>query len=194
MSEATIANNDVTSDAGGACLFLAEVSIINSTFSDNTAGGNGGGLYANSTGTMTNSTFSGNSATVSGGGIYVSGSATLALNNNLIANSPGGGDCVRINGTVNAQHSLIRSGLGCVTGTNIASLTGDPLLGPLADNGSATQTFALLPGSPAINAGSNAWPSICWACHSPLTSAAPVSRVSTVPRSTSVLSRPIWSP
>ncbi len=29
----------------------------------------------------------------------------------------------------------------------------DPLLGPLADNGGATQTFALLPGSPAIDAG-----------------------------------------
>ena len=29
----------------------------------------------------------------------------------------------------------------------------DPLLGPLADNGGPTQTMALLPGSPAINAG-----------------------------------------
>jgi len=29
----------------------------------------------------------------------------------------------------------------------------DPMLGPLTDNGGPTQTFALLPGSPAINAG-----------------------------------------
>ena len=29
----------------------------------------------------------------------------------------------------------------------------DPLLGPLADNGGPTLTHALLPGSPAINAG-----------------------------------------
>jgi hypothetical protein len=29
----------------------------------------------------------------------------------------------------------------------------DPLLGPLADNGGLTFTYALLPGSPAINAG-----------------------------------------
>ena len=32
------------------------------------------------------------------------------------------------------------------------ALTGDPLLGPLADNGGPTPTFALLLGSPAINA------------------------------------------
>ena len=37
-----------------------------------------------------------------------------------------------------------------------SDLTGvDPHLAPLADNGGATQTMALLPGSPAINAGSN---------------------------------------
>ena len=32
----------------------------------------------------------------------------------------------------------------------------DPLLGPLAANGGPTQTHALLPGSPAIDAGDNA--------------------------------------
>ncbi len=37
----------------------------------------------------------------------------------------------------------------------------DPLLGPLADNGGPTQTHALLPGSPAINAGDpNAMPGV----------------------------------
>jgi hypothetical protein len=36
------------------------------------------------------------------------------------------------------------------------SLTGDPMLGPLADNGGPTQTMALLAGSPAIDAGDNA--------------------------------------
>ncbi len=32
----------------------------------------------------------------------------------------------------------------------------DPMLGPLADNGGPTWTMALLPGSPAIDAGDNA--------------------------------------
>ena len=31
----------------------------------------------------------------------------------------------------------------------------DPMLGPLADNGGPTQTMALLPGSPAIDAADN---------------------------------------
>jgi hypothetical protein len=34
----------------------------------------------------------------------------------------------------------------------------DPLLGPLADNGGPTLTHALLPGSPAIDAGNPAIP------------------------------------
>ena len=37
-----------------------------------------------------------------------------------------------------------------------APLTGDPLLGPLQDNGGLSPTMALQPGSPAIDAGSNA--------------------------------------
>jgi hypothetical protein len=39
----------------------------------------------------------------------------------------------------------------CELGTNI--FTGDPLLGPLQDNGGPTWTHALLPGSPALDAG-----------------------------------------
>src|SRR5207249_10213003 len=39
-------------------------------------------------------------------------------------------------------------------GTSAAPI--NPLLGPLANNGGPTQTMALLPGSPAINAGDNA--------------------------------------
>ena len=48
------------------------------------------------------------------------------------------------------------------SGWTVADLTGtkasrlDPLLGPLQDNGGPTQTMALLPGSPAIDAGDNA--------------------------------------
>ncbi|MCL4300803.1 MAG: Ig-like domain repeat protein [Anaerolineae bacterium] len=35
------------------------------------------------------------------------------------------------------------------------TFSGDPFLGPLANNGGSTPTHALLPGSPAINAGNN---------------------------------------
>ena len=46
--------------------------------------------------------------------------------------------------------NLIQDGSGAGL-TN--SITGDPLLGPLTDNGGTTFTHALSPGSPAINAG-----------------------------------------
>ena len=45
------------------------------------------------------------------------------------------------------------------TPSNLIGTTADPLnpmLGALANNGGPTQTMALLPGSPAIDAGSNA--------------------------------------
>ena len=35
----------------------------------------------------------------------------------------------------------------------------NPGLAPLGNYGGPTRTIALLPGSPAIDAGSNAWPS-----------------------------------
>jgi predicted outer membrane repeat protein len=52
-------------------------------------------------------------------------------------------------------YNIIGSTDGCaVTGVPAGNLTGvDPLLGPLADNGGPTATRALLPGSPAIDAG-----------------------------------------
>ena len=44
-----------------------------------------------------------------------------------------------------------------INGTNGNQVgVANPGLGPLANNGGATQTIALLPGSPAIDAGSNA--------------------------------------
>jgi hypothetical protein len=47
------------------------------------------------------------------------------------------------------SHNLIEDGSGGLPDT----VTGDPMLGPLADNGGPTLTFALLPGSPALDAG-----------------------------------------
>lgn len=56
-----------------------------------------------------------------------------SLGNNLIGNSTGG------------------SGFAASDLVNV-----NPQLGPLQNNGGPTETMALLPGSPAINAGDNA--------------------------------------
>ena len=69
-----------------------------------------------------------------------------------MANSPSGGD-VFGTGTLTGSHNLIEDGSGGLAGTT----TGDPKLGPLANNGGPTQTMALLAGSPAIHAGDPAF-------------------------------------
>src|SRR5207248_2423488 len=62
-----------------------------------------------------------------------------------------------VGGTFRSQgHNLSSdSGSGFLTGPGDIINT-NPLLGPLQDNGGLTLTMALLPGSPAINAGDNA--------------------------------------
>ena len=57
-----------------------------------------------------------------------------------------------------AAHRLANNIFGDSNSTGLLTNTiiGDPRLGPLADNGGPTQTMALLPSSPAINAGNSA--------------------------------------
>ncbi len=154
--------------------------IVRSTFSGNTATANGGALINDSPAGLVqviNSTISGNNATTNGGGIMLDGTGTVSLTNSTLANNgaPGGGGGIyAFLGPVTAVNSIVAGSGGgnCVaagggsigsTGPNIdddGSCPGftniNPLLGPLANNGGATQTHALLTGSPAIEAGSNA--------------------------------------
>jgi len=147
-----IANQAQNGDGGAIAFSTGTLSIINSTLSGNSASGNGGGVYSTGTLTVTNNTLSGNSAT-GGGGINTGG--TLNLANTIIANSPSGGDC---NGTVTADANNLIEDTGSnacdlTDGTNSNIIGVDPLLGTLTDNGGDTQTHALLPNSPAIDAG-----------------------------------------
>jgi predicted outer membrane repeat protein len=142
-------------DYGGGISSAGPLTVTNSTISGNSAVSTGGGMdvRSNATTTVINSTVSDNSASSNGGGGIYLNTGNLNLNNSLVANSTSGGDCHRASGTINAQNSLIEGELTCVNGTNTNNLTGDPLLGALADNGGSTLTMALLPGSPAIDAG-----------------------------------------
>ncbi len=143
---------------GGGIENTREMFLTNVTVSNNRSiSQGGGGIYNAAIATLTNCTVSNNTAAVNGGGLFSQGSTTVTLHNTVIANSTGGGDC-RQNTTVtfSASHSLVEDGgCGVVNGVN-NNRTGDPNLGPLADNGGATKTHALLPGSIAIDAGSNA--------------------------------------
>ncbi|MEW6284862.1 MAG: CSLREA domain-containing protein, partial [Chloroflexota bacterium] len=148
---------------GGVYNDAGTLTITNSAFSGNGAGGfygYGGGVY-NSGGTLTvtNSTFSGNRAggyggVYSGGGVYNSG-GTATLKNTIIANSTSGGDCMGAPLNGSNINNLIEDSVnacGLTHGVNGNIIGFDPNLGALTGS---PAYFPLLPGSPAIDAGTN---------------------------------------
>jgi hypothetical protein len=78
----------------------------------------------------------------------------LLLRNSILADSIGGRDAANSNGTVSGDHNLVEASGGLPGG--VVTLTNDPALGPLTNNGGFTLTHALLPDSPAIDTGSSA--------------------------------------
>lgn len=145
INGSTLADN--SADHGGGIRNHGGTTVANSTFSDNTTSGLGGGVYNSGTFTVSNSTFSGN---ISDDGAGIMNAGTLNYANTIIANSTGS-DCFQIGGSIGTNtNNLIEDG-SCSP-----AMTGDPSLDILADNGGPTQTFALLPGSPAIDTGDNA--------------------------------------
>jgi hypothetical protein len=117
------------------------LAIINSTITDNHAIKGGGGL---------NSAQSYAAATPA-----TSIGITLLLNTIIAGNTStaGGGDCnVEDNIIESEGHNLASDGSCFLTAPGDLP-NHNPLLGPLAYNGGPTETQALLPGSPAIDAG-----------------------------------------
>jgi CSLREA domain-containing protein len=151
---ATVSNSTFSGNSainGGAIFNRGTLEVSNSTFSGNSTSGDGGGIWNHSaiTLTVTNSTFSGNRANA-GGGIF-NDSGAVTLKNTIVANSPSGGNCAATAGqTITDGGYNLSSDASCITAAT--SLSGDPMLGDLADNGGPTQTMALQDGSPAIDA------------------------------------------
>ncbi len=158
-------SSPATPGIGGGIYNGGTLALTNSTVSGNNAGAAGGGILNAGTGTLTltNSTVSGNSANnagATGGGIRNDGDATLV--NTIVAgnSAPTGPDAQ--GAFISLGHNLI----GDTTGSSgwvdsdlkpVDPLLGplDPLLGPLQNNGGTASTHALLPGSPAIDSGTN---------------------------------------
>lgn len=140
-------------DGGGIASDGGTITLLNTTISNNTAGNGASGTTAGTDG--------------NGGGIVNDG-GTMSINHTLLAgnhigsdtntNVTGSGpDC---SGTIASQdYNLFGSTGGCtIEGTTEHNITAEtPLLAPLGDNGGPSQTHALLPGSPAIDAGDAAF-------------------------------------
>jgi uncharacterized repeat protein (TIGR01451 family) len=153
------------------------MTVQNSTVSGNSALFFGGGIFlSGTTAAIHNSTIAFNTGdpaqafVPNGGGIFVDGAGpatTLTLQSTIVARNKlrTGSSLDDIDGPVAGESANnligVNTGLRGITNGNLGNLIGtaaaplDPKLAPLADNGGATQTHALLPGSPAINAGFN---------------------------------------
>ncbi|MCB1921548.1 MAG: CSLREA domain-containing protein, partial [Candidatus Competibacteraceae bacterium] len=162
VTNSTFSGN--TANNGGGIANSGTLTVTNSTVSGNTAGIEGGGIASDGAITVRQSTFTGNSA-AAGGGIA---SHTLTIGNSLIAgNTATTGREINVKVSWSSQgYNLIGfssstgmsgSGNPTLTATDFTPTVGlGQIIGALIDNGGPTQTHALVTGSPAINAGSDA--------------------------------------
>ncbi len=157
IRDTTIALNSTTHGGGIHNGHSTDVLIENSTISSNTATSqSGGGIRSEGKLTLRHSTIHGNSSANMGGGIWAAGGQSFNFfRNNIIAgnSAPNAPD---MKGPLNTSgFNLFGNHIGATGFAESDLLDVDPLLGPLADNGGPTLTHALLPGSPAIDAGDN---------------------------------------
>ena len=132
---ATTISGNVASNLIGGLGVLAETYIYNSTIANNSDGGRylGAGLFA-------------------GASVHINLESTIVADN-LSGTTPsdaGGYSGATLSGAYNL---IMTSNLAVPPGT----LTADPQLHPLANNGGTTLTHALSATSPAINAGNNTY-------------------------------------
>ena len=153
---------------GGLRLFNATTTVTESLISENVATyGHGGGIYKiRGSLTIVNSTISNNAAAIprvgTGGGIHQEFGSIVIRHSTITGNTAhgSGGIYNQYRGSLLLDHSIVAGNIaqyavniGGQRTTRNSIISGDPVLGPLQDNGGPTRTHAPLPGSPAIDAG-----------------------------------------
>jgi len=131
LEDSTVSGNKATATVGGAS-FQVPATILNSTIVSNTAfdTASGAGVYATTTLSATSSIFANNLASTGGPSI----------------------DVYALIGTIDGTNNIIVS---TPSATPADTITACPRLAPLSDNGGPTLTHEPMPGSPALDAGSD---------------------------------------
>ncbi len=141
------AYNRAFAATGGAVDNEGVFHAFNTTFGFNEASGNGGALASRNEAILVSSTLAQNSAAQ--GSEVANGGGNVWLYNTIVAGGDAGQNC---SGAIGDGGNNIDSGASCAFVSTLGSISGtNPQLAPLQDNGGQTPTFALLPGSPAID-------------------------------------------
>jgi CSLREA domain-containing protein len=120
VTNSILSGNHATLDGGGINLHQNKLNVSTTTLSENTAGQDGGGIYAlpyEGILNVTNSTFTGNSAVRNGGGLYNGAFATSSVTNttfvlNLAGAAGGGGIYNSAINTTTAKNIIITNSSG----------------------------------------------------------------------------------
>lgn len=159
-------------ERGGAIVSASgsTTNITNTTFSQNFSTGDGGAIWNAGNLLLVNCTISNNLVNGNARSIFNDSTGTVNVLNTIIGSDVGSASIPSLSGAfISLGNNIItdaRSSTGFVNGVNNDQVSDgnaiNPLLGNLADNGGQTDTRALLPGSPAINAGNSCvWNGSC---------------------------------
>jgi hypothetical protein len=182
INQSTLSNNSAASGGGiYEELFIhnnAALTLTNSTLSGNVASREGGGIdAAGGRIRLFNSTLADNRVDVPtnildggvGGGVFITSTGIVVVQNTLLADNtdrfhgglPQADDCHDLYAAYHLtalSANLIKAITYCnIDGSALGVISGQsPRLGPLQNNGGATQTQVPQAGSPAIDQGDNA--------------------------------------
>lgn len=157
--------DNVSGESGGAIYNRGQsLTLINCTLSGNTSA-RGGAISSRSGVQLIQTTIANNIATISGGALFFQDFGNFQIANSIVANNSDPQILLSDNLGPNSFF-LFGNGRNIFSDDSITNapnfnnafsfLTNtDPLLAPLKDNGGPVPTLALLPDSPAIDAGFN---------------------------------------
>lgn len=158
MIRSTVAGNAAYYQGGGLHVIAgATATLTGSTIAGNSARYHSGGVYLEGTLTATNSTIASNAngfALLNDGVLHLD-HATVAQNGNDITHGWLPGGTLPWNGSATIDHSIVSTDIDLGgTWSGSGNLIADPnaALGPLLDNGGATQTMLPGAGSAALDA------------------------------------------
>jgi CSLREA domain-containing protein len=161
LTNSTVSGNTAHGDGGGIDAYFyygyGGLTLTNSTVSGNTSSyGNGGGIavesfYYTTDARLTNSTVTRNRANRGGAGIHMRFADAVFIDTVVADNGAARPNCG--GRPVDSRGHNLADDNSCELNAPGDLVVADAMLGPLANNGGPTDTHALLPGSPAIDAG-----------------------------------------